>query len=423
MMKTKIIGLIVIGLILGFVLKLSFFDSFRSVFEEAFLSGGREVLEIPLQSQTVSRETEIKKHSASLAEIKKDNIAFCSFGELKLPIGDPTIIFNEIAWMGNDEGSQNEWIEIKNINPKTINVSGFQIIDRDNQINFVFPSGTKIEPGGFYLLERNEEATLVSSDSIYSGNLKNSDEGLRLFDSECSLMDEILANPNWPAGENESKKTMERASDFSWQTSANIGGTPRKENSILPPQTKESQSVVVSSATSTPSIIEAPQTNLPSEENNAVSQNPTAPNLSPVVSEIMVGIEGNSNYEFIELYNSNNESIDLTGWTIKKKSSTGSESTVVSLSRLEGKHIQPKKYFLLANEGGYNGGIVPDIWWPKSYTFAYTNNALVLYNPSGDKAAEISWVEIPKDQSWERISWESNQFRVQSIPSPQNSAF
>src|SRR3989304_2159385 len=154
---------------------------------------------------------------------------------------------------------------------------------------------------------------------------------------------------------------------------------------------------------------------------------PVAPVVQPsianhiLVSEIMVGIDGNANYEFIEIFNPTANPIDLTGWSIKKKSSTNSESTFVSSSRLEGKIILSNKYFLLANEGGYDGSIVPDVFWPKSYTLAYSNNAIIIYNANSELIEEVSWTEIPKGQSIERESFSGNQFKIQPAPNPQNS--
>ena len=134
----------------------------------------------------------------------------------------------------------------------------------------------------------------------------------------------------------------------------------------------------------------------------------------------MAGSENSSLDEFLELYNPTSCVITLSGWTIKKRTSTGNESTLVAMSRLEGKSIPAESYFLLANEGGYVGTVQPDVWWPKSYTLAYANNAIVIYNADGAKIDEAIWTEIPKGQSWARTSWSSNQFSIQN-PNPQNS--
>ncbi len=140
-----------------------------------------------------------------------------------------------------------------------------------------------------------------------------------------------------------------------------------------------------------------------------------------LISEIVAGIDGNANYEFVELYNPTSRAIDLTGWSVKKKSSTGSESSLVASSRLEGKTIGVGKYFLLANEGGYTGTVPADALWAKSNTLAYTNNAIALYDANGATVEAVSWSEIPKGESYARVSWGSSQFS-NSSPTPKNSS-
>lgn len=140
-----------------------------------------------------------------------------------------------------------------------------------------------------------------------------------------------------------------------------------------------------------------------------------------VVSEIFVGMDGNANYEFIELYNPTNQEIDLTGWTIKKRSSSGAESSLVVSSRLDGNKMLAGKYFLIVNEGGYNGTVSSDAVWAKSNTLAYTNNTIIIYNGNGEEIEQVSWIEIPKNESFERVSWDSSQFKIEANPNPQNS--
>ena len=48
------------------------------------------------------------------------------------------IIINEVAWMGTKESSNDEWLELKNISGKVINLSDWQLLDKDKQIKIIF---------------------------------------------------------------------------------------------------------------------------------------------------------------------------------------------------------------------------------------------------------------------------------------------
>ena len=285
-----------------------------------------------------------------------------------------------------------------------------------------FDNGDNIKPRGFYLLKRDADNFILGmkANKIFPGAIKNNDESLRLFDSNCGLLDEVLANKgknkNWPAGAASlDYRTAERSSDLSWHTyfgnasllsGKKIFGTPRAENSspAQPPAKTAPQNTSSATASSTPS--KKPAGN---------------GETGVIISEIMAGIKGNPNYEFIELYNPATENIDLTGWTIKKKSSTGSESTLVASARLNGKIIPSHKYLLLANSGGYTGGVSADIVWPSSYAFAQVNNAVIIYNKSGEAVGNIFWKEIPEGKSYARIPLDGSNFTV-GDPTPQNSS-
>ena len=136
----------------------------------------------------------------------------------------------------------------------------------------------------------------------------------------------------------------------------------------------------------------------------------------------MAGSESNANNEFVELYNPTASVVDLTGWSIKRKSSSGSENSLLVATRLQGKTAQPGKHFLATNETGYSGSVAPDVSWATSNTLAYTNNSVILYDAQGAKVEEVSWTEIPKGQSYARVSWDSSQFSVQATPTPQNTS-
>jgi len=184
------------------------------------------------------KEAEIEKPKESEEEIGQEEVGQEVVAKLceKIPGSYPVrnrVIINEVAWMGTSNSADDEWVELKNISGTEINLAGWQLLDKNNQIKIFFNNQPRVLIKGFFLLERTNDDSVpyIPADLIYSGGLNNTNETLYLFDENCQLQDEVLANPNWPAGDNSSKRTMERKSDLTWQTSTEPGGTPKMENS------------------------------------------------------------------------------------------------------------------------------------------------------------------------------------------------
>ncbi|MDD4271627.1 MAG: lamin tail domain-containing protein [Patescibacteria group bacterium] len=96
-----------------------------------------------------------------------------------------------------------------------------------------------------------------------------------------------------------------------------------------------------------------------------------------IINEIQVYPIGK---RFIEIYNMNNFSVDLTGWSVKKKTSGGKEDSLLASSRFKGKFILAKSYLLLTSEEGYISDAVSDIMWAKSNTIAKDNTVIIYDN-------------------------------------------
>ena len=364
---------------------------------------------------------------------------FCSFLTSQIPLRNQVII-NEIAWMGTLSNSNNEWIELKNISNQTIDLSYWQLIDEDEQIKIIFPSNTKLNPQQLFLLERTSDDTVlnVPADLIYTGSVANQNEGLKLFDKNCQLQDEVFANPNWPAGDNISKRTMERKSDLTWQTSLYIGGTPKAENSsgyIAPTQSGGSNGGNFSSQTTTTTLRETTTT---------TTTTTTKPNYPKIlISEIKVAglsSDGKTNVydEFIELYNPNDNIIDLTGWYLQRKTSGSNDfSSLVPSSLLENKQILPRNYFLIAHASS-SYAFLADILI-SNYTIT-DNNTIIIKNPNREIVDKIGYGEVSDcegncalnpepgksiqrkylDNNFLDTDNNLNDFEIQNCPSPKN---
>lgn len=346
----------------------------------------------------------------------------CVFDATNTPTHAPVII-NEVAWMGSVNNSNHEWIELKNISNERIDISGWHLIDAGEQIHVVIPEKTRFVANGLYLLERGDDAVVgVSAHQEYTGALANTNEALRLFTAACELVDEVVAKPDWPAGNSKEKRTLERSDDLDWHTYAGEGvdgilGTPLRENS-LPGVEAATQS---SEESTTSSIEQTLPLNNETASVSTVQPETSSIVLQPIyISEVMVGSDlGGGDDEFIELYNPNDATVNLTGYEIKKRASTGSLSSLVTPSRFKDVIIPAKKHLLITHDGAYKGAVEGDIVFPASYSLAYTKNAVVLYDANGTLIHEASWAEIKKGQSYACDT--TLACVIQETPTPTNS--
>ena len=325
-------------------------------------------------------------------------ISFCDFSTHSFPLRN-LVVINEVAWMGSKKGSTKEWIELKNISSKLVNLSGWQLISQKHKIKFIFPNKTEIPSGKFILLERTNDDSVpfVKADFIYSGGLNNDNDGLHLFNNNCQLEDEALANFSWPAGDNTSKRTMERGNDFTWHNYNGRGvngiyGTPREQNSLprivyVAPHNNPSQS----STTTTTTTIPAVTTTLPSTTTTS------PPVVTSTIDRLLINeikVAGKDNEgnllphdEFVEIYNPNKKEIDLSGWYLQKKTAHGSSfSSLLNKDSLKGKTINSQGFFLV----GHESSTVPlgAKWSAGSLT---DNNTIILKNSQGKIIDKVGW--------------------------------
>lgn len=149
------------------------------------------------------------------------------------------IIINEIAWMGTSESHNDEWIELYNPSNQEVDLNGWQLLAQDNNPKIDLKG--KIRPMAYFLLERTDDNSAANAkvDLIYTGALNNNGEHLQLIDAQGNVIDEVNALDGWRVGNNQTKQTMERinyeagarSNDAGWQTSKELGGTPKAQNS------------------------------------------------------------------------------------------------------------------------------------------------------------------------------------------------
>jgi hypothetical protein len=138
---------------------------------------------------------------------------------------EAAISISEVAWMGNSESANHEWIELHN-DGAAVNVAEWVLRDGAN-IEIVL-SGT-IPADSYVVLERTDEASAPGSAFLlYTGALVNTGATLRLERADGSLVDQVSGGKNWEAigGDNTTKETAQYTS-AGWITAeATPGGPP-----------------------------------------------------------------------------------------------------------------------------------------------------------------------------------------------------
>ncbi|TXH00555.1 MAG: lamin tail domain-containing protein [Candidatus Moraniibacteriota bacterium] len=141
-----------------------------------------------------------------------------STGEWLTP-GD--VIIKEVMWMGSSVSSADEWIELKNMTGKVVNLSGWKIENAASggDGTLTIPSGKSIPANGYFLIANygksnsssalNVDAQLVTT----ALELNNDNNGNLVLKAPTTLVvDSALGGlTDWPAGSNGAlKQSMER---------------------------------------------------------------------------------------------------------------------------------------------------------------------------------------------------------------------
>ncbi len=140
---------------------------------------------------------------------------------------------------GNIDGDEFEFIELKNIGSQTLDLSGIRFT---NGIDYVFPNGTKLSAGGFYVLVTNPTNFTarypgVRIDGVYINNLSNSGEAIALIHAAGTPIAQFTYSDKapWPTsadGSGFSLVPVKLATDLdfnnpaNWHASSRVGGSP-----------------------------------------------------------------------------------------------------------------------------------------------------------------------------------------------------
>ena len=205
-------------------------------------------------------------------------------GSLGVPLRITELMYDPIG------GSSYEFLEVQNIGPTPLDVSGFSFYG----ITFVFPSGTIIQPGTVLVLANNGSPSDwaarypgVTVFGYYGGNLNNGGERIAIFDASGNLVTEVTYNNagGWPTAADGGGYSLELIDPYgdlnspaNWRASSAPNGTPG-----LPPVTSPLGNIVL---------------------NELMADNKTA-------------VPNGGNYpDWLELYNYGTNSVSLANWSL-----------------------------------------------------------------------------------------------------------
>ena len=148
---------------------------------------------------------------------------------------DSVVVFNEIHYHppANENGEEEEWIELHNQMGIMTDVSDWKLVDG---VEFTIPKGTIIPPGGYLVIAKSPGANQLGP---FDGSLGNQGERLRLVNQSGRLMDEMEYQDGgrWPVDPDGSgaslaklDKNQPSGPPEQWTVSAELGGTPGTSN-------------------------------------------------------------------------------------------------------------------------------------------------------------------------------------------------
>jgi hypothetical protein len=283
-----------------------------------------------------------------------------------------SILINEVAWAGTGASAADEWIELHNPGPAPINLFGWTLSD-GGDVTIVFPAALVIEPNGYLLLERTDDVTVsdVPADLIYTGSLSNGGETLTLFDPLGNVIDTANGDGGaWPAGSDATYASMERLG-VGPDVNANWHDNNGVERSGLDADGQ-------------------PLRATPRQPNSGVV--PVTGYPAGVLLNEFLPHPGAGAQEFIELYNTGADPVDLSGWILDDADGGSSPYLIPN-----GTVIQPGGWLVFFRDA--TGVILNDdgdavrLLYPEGTAadeFAY----------DGDPGAGVSWARIPDGGPW-----------------------
>lgn len=157
------------------------------------------------------------------------------------PLAITEINYNPPPTLPNQtDGGDYEFVELKNTGTSTLDVGGLSF----SGIQYTFPLGTSIPPGGFYLIVKNATKFAsrypgIAADGVFTGALDNAGEDIAITTatSAAVLTVDYDDDPPWPAAADGAGFTIvptgtnyNSDTGTNWRASANVFGSPKADD-------------------------------------------------------------------------------------------------------------------------------------------------------------------------------------------------
>ncbi len=113
------------------------------------------------------------------------------------PASPGDVVINELMWMGSDVSPYDEWLELRNLTARAIDLSGWQLVNFYGQVIYTFPVGTVIGPREYLVVSEYDAAhsSLKNEPDLVVGSGSDNDPTFALSNDTLLLeLDDNLGN-------------------------------------------------------------------------------------------------------------------------------------------------------------------------------------------------------------------------------------
>ena len=319
---------------------------------------------------------------------------------------------------GQRDGYEDEFIELYNADTNPISLAGWHLGDSTSpDTHFQFPANAVIEPGSYVVLFGGGNPSgftvpVYTDDGRIGNGLTNKGEDIQLTDDTGAEI-AVVSHGTWPKDQS-------------------IVRTPPDGGAFVAHKTVSPTEALFSPGRSTDDELETPKPGTPETPEPETPSEPIATYalfISEVLADPPSNAAGDANQdgqrdgyedEFIELYNADSTSVDISGWRLGDSTSPDTHFRFPADAV-----IAPGSYIVLFGGGNPSGFTVPVYTDDGRIGNGLTNGGedIRLIDDAGNTIEIVSYDDWPKDQSIVRTPPDGGAFVSHKTASPTEAPF